>query len=101
MKPSFLVLALFFFVVLLACSGGPSTPVAPGAPVADVAWPLRGVADPGADPAVVLLDLEGNGWCAGALLASDVVLTARRCLSILASDLECPADGAQVLGAAD
>jgi hypothetical protein len=61
------------------------------APYIDVASPLRGILDPGADPAVVLLDLDGEGHCTGALLASDVVLTARRCLALPSGDTRCPA----------
>jgi hypothetical protein len=96
-----LTTALVHVLLTVACSGGPTAPIVPGAPVVDRAWPLRGVPDPGADPAVVMLDLAGNGWCAGALLASDVVLTARSCVSVLAGSLECPASGPQIVDGVD
>jgi hypothetical protein len=101
MKRAIRTVILFLLTLVVACSGGAATPVVPGAPVVDRAWPLRGVPDPGADPAVLLLDLDGQGWCTGALLASDVVLTARRCVSVLTGDPSCPARGAQVSGGVD
>jgi hypothetical protein len=39
--------------------------------------------------------------CTGALLASDVVLTARRCIALLSGDGPCPAQGTPVTGARD
>ena len=49
-----------------------------------------------------MLDLAGNGWCAGALLASDVVLTARSCVSVLTGgSLACPAAAPQISGGVD
>jgi len=81
-------------IVLFACSAPPMPPLA-DAPYIDVASPLRGIPDPGADPAVVLLDLDGEGHCTGALLASDVVLTARRCIALPSGDASCPAPGPQ------
>jgi len=96
-----LPLAPTSLALVAACSGGPPTPIVPGAPVVDRALPLRGILDPGADPAVVLLDVEGGSPCTGALLAADVVLTARRCLAVVAGDLECPARGPQVTGGID
>lgn len=97
--PLFLPLALL--VAVVACSGGPSAPAVPGPPVVDVSSPLRGIPDPGADPAVVLLEADGRSPCSGALLASDVVLTARRCVAMTEGDLDCPARGAQLSGAID
>jgi hypothetical protein len=79
-------------VVLFACSA-PPMPLLADAPYVDVASPLRGIPDPGADPAVVLLDLAGEGHCTGALLASDVVLTARRCIALPSGDAPCPTPG--------
>ncbi len=67
-------------------------------PTLDLASPLAGVPDREADPAVVAIDVGGVGLCAGALVASDVVLTARRCVDILTTDLQCPAVSAQVAG---
>jgi hypothetical protein len=47
---------------------------------------------------VVGIDVDGIGLCAGALVASNVVLTARRCVDTLTGDAGCPAAGAQVTG---
>jgi hypothetical protein len=85
----------------LACSSVPPEASSMQPPSVDVAAPLRGVADRGADPAVVLLDIDGQGWCSGTLLAPDVVLTARRCIAILAGGEACPASGPQVAGQRD
>jgi hypothetical protein len=98
MKPAALVLLA---LAVLACSSAPPSPFAASPPSVDLAVPARGVPDREADPAVVLLDVAGQGWCTGALLAPDVVLTARRCVSVLQGDLRCPAVGAQIAGARD
>jgi hypothetical protein len=50
-------------------------------PVADIVDPVPGVPDPSADPAVVVIEGNGPIPCAGAMVAPDVVLTARRCVS--------------------
>jgi hypothetical protein len=87
--------------VFLACSGAPDSPLAASTPDDDRVGALRGIADRGLDPAVVLIDVAGTGWCAGALLAADLVVTARRCVEIPRGDLACPAHGAQVAGPRD
>ena len=97
MRPTLLSLVV---VALFACSAAPM-PLLADAPYIDVASPLRGILDPGADPAVVLLDLDGEGHCTGALLASDVVLTARRCLALPSGDTRCPAPGPAVENSRD
>jgi hypothetical protein len=91
--------ATLAFLFIVACSGE----VAPGvsssdAPSADRAVPPPGVADRGADPAVVAIDFGDRSVCSGALVAPDIVLTARRCVSFVASDTQCPAAGAQIVG---
>jgi secreted trypsin-like serine protease len=53
------------------------------------------------EQAVVALDLGGEGFCTGTLVAPRVVLTARHCVSRTLSSVECPAHGAQVLGDRD
>jgi hypothetical protein len=82
----FVVLAL----TLVACSDGLDRPRAASVPAVDLAPALRGIPDPGDDPAVVLLVLDGKPWCSGALLESDVVLTARRCVEVVTSAGDCP-----------
>jgi hypothetical protein len=88
--------SLLVVVAVVACSAAPSSSVLWPPPSVDVALPLRGIRDPGADPAVVLLDLGVDGLCSGALLASDVVLTARSCIALHTSGWQCPAQGPQV-----
>ncbi len=66
------------------------------APSVDQAVPVSGTPDHGADPAVVALDLAGQRLCTGALIAADVVITARHCVSVLAGSVDCPARSAQV-----
>jgi hypothetical protein len=96
MKLGFLAL-----VALLACSPPQDTSQFFQAPSVDVAYPLRGVPDREADPAVVLLDLAGDGLCTGALLAADVVLTARSCIALPSGEPQCPATGPQITNGRD
>lgn len=90
-------LAAMLAVLLLSlvqCSGAPPGDALLAAPSVDAAPQLRGVADPDDDPAVVLLTIGGRPWCSGTLVASDVVLTARRCVSIThGDDSACPRRG--------
>jgi hypothetical protein len=95
--------SLLFLVagLVVACSGSPPDSLQDSEPSADIAPSLQGVPDRGHDPAVVLLEAGAQGPCAGALLAQDVVLTARRCLEITQGDLACPAKGRQIAGPLD
>jgi hypothetical protein len=56
---------------------------------------VKGAPSRGKDPAVVALRV-GNGLCTGALIAKDLVLTARHCVAETANSVECPAQGKQV-----
>ena len=81
-------------LLIAACSVQLQSAGSPG-PSIDEAMPLKGVADRGVDPSVVAIDIAGTALCTGALLASDVVLTARRCLYAIPADDPCPANGVQ------
>lgn len=59
---------------------------------------VHGVRDRGGDPAVVAIDIGDHALCSGTLIAPDIVLTARHCVSHTASQVSCPPHGAQVLG---
>ena len=81
------LLLSFAVAVVAACSGQPPPAVGAQGPSIDQAPALRGVADRGDDPAVVLLDVGGGRACSGALVASDAVLTARDCVPTPVSQL--------------
>jgi hypothetical protein len=99
-EPAAILPLLLVSLVVAACSSAPPMPALAG-PSIDRAAPLLGTPDRGADPPVVLLDVDGAGTCTGALLAPDVVVTARRCISLPAGDAACPAAGPQVAGTRD
>jgi hypothetical protein len=79
-------------ILFVACSGEGVGALGRAAPSVDQAKPVMGVPDRGADPAVVAIESEGQVLCAGALIASDAVLTARHCVAILAAGVVCSAD---------
>lgn len=97
----------FIFVLSAAiaagCSSGYEAPPAPQG-AADASSSLEvdsteivsGVADRGRDPAVVAIDIGGEGLCSGTLIAPRVVLTARHCVSVTSEGVSCPAQGAQI-----
>ena len=93
------VFLVLVFCPVIACAA--LDPPAGAAVDLHVALPTAGVPDQGRDPAVVAIDVAGEGLCAGVLVAADVVLTARRCLDFTRGDLTCPATGPQIPGARD
>jgi len=80
MDASWALVAVMAMVV--ACSGQPVASLPGNAPQADIVAPPPGVADRGDDPAVVAIAAGDSPPCAGTLLAPDVVLTARHCVSV-------------------
>jgi V8-like Glu-specific endopeptidase len=59
---------------------------------------VGGKSDRGKDPAVVAIDIGGEGLCTGSLIAPRWVLTARHCVSDTAESVQCPARGSQIRG---
>lgn len=97
-------------VMLAACSAAPerraeleqgaasSLPADAGevSTMADHVEIVRGIPDRGRDPAVVAIDVGGEGLCTGTLVSPRLVLTARHCVSRTAALLSCPASGVQI-----
>jgi hypothetical protein len=63
---------------------------------AEVLEIVPGVPDRGRDPAVVAIDVGGEGLCTGTLIAPNVVLTARHCVARTSESVACPSTTAQV-----
>ncbi len=90
-----------------ATDGASPQPSASGDPGAstevevDTVEIVHGVPDKGRDPAVVAIDVAGVGLCTGTLIAANVVLTARHCVSETSEQVECPPTSAQVKGHRD
>jgi len=59
---------------------------------------VGGSADRGKDPAVVAIDIGGEGLCTGSLIGPRWVLTARHCVSQTADTVTCPARTPQIEG---
>lgn len=72
-----------------------------GGTTADVVEIVAGVPNRGRDPAVVAIDIAGEGLCTGALISPRLVLTARHCVSETATTLSCPPSGVQVFADRD
>jgi hypothetical protein len=77
----------------LACSAPSSTASRSAAPSVARADPPPGIPVRGYEPAVVSLAIDGRVVCAGTVVASDVVVTARHCVSALAAQVPCPRAG--------
>jgi hypothetical protein len=65
-------------------------------PIADRVEIVAGVPNRGRDPAVVAIDVGGQGLCSGTLISPRLVLTARHCVSKTATLVACPAKAVQV-----
>jgi hypothetical protein len=74
--------SVLVLLLVVACAGetAPAPSAQPAAATVDRVRSLAGVPDRGDDPAVVAVVVPGRPPCAGALLASDVVLTSSGCV---------------------
>jgi hypothetical protein len=82
---------------VVGCAAGVAD--APDGPVqADEVEIVAGVPDHGRDPAVVALDIGDVALCTGALIAPDVLLTARHCVSETTESVMCPSSTPQITG---
>ncbi len=79
-------------LALAAACGAPIDGDAPDDPPIDIdASPIvHGAPSRGKDPAVVALLLGDTGLCSGTLIAPDLVLTARHCVSTTLASVTCP-----------
>ena len=91
-----LVMAILVRLVV-ACATG-SVPDGPATIRVDQPTVVIGAEDSGRDPAVVALVGDEGESCSGTLVAPDVVLTARHCVSLTAAPFTCPASSAQITG---
>jgi len=70
-------------------------------PTADQLEIVSGVPNRGRDPAVIAIDVNGEGLCSGALISPRLVLTARHCVSRTTPAIACPPQSVQVTGNRD
>jgi V8-like Glu-specific endopeptidase len=82
---------LFAAALLTACSSADDGAPANGEVSADQTEVVKGVPDHGEYPAVIAIDIGESALCTGALIAPDIVLTARHCVSKTSESVSCPA----------
>jgi hypothetical protein len=101
-RVSFAAVVAVSSLVALGCASAEPVPVEKTGTstsdgfAADVLEIVPGVPDRGRDPAVVAIDVGGEGLCTGTLIAPNVVLTARHCVAITSESVACPSASAQV-----
>lgn len=103
MRIRFLPFLTAALAVLASCSdaGGGGPDLVPNAVASAAGDIVGGHSDRGRDPAVVAIDLGGEGLCTGTLVAPHVVMTARHCVSYTVSAPDCDSLLPQVFGERD
>ncbi|HEY2512692.1 MAG TPA: trypsin-like serine protease [Polyangiaceae bacterium] len=94
-------LAMVVLAILVRLAAACATGVVPdGSSAIRVDQPavVIGADDSGRDPAVVALTSDDGELCSAVLVAPDVVLTARHCVSLTSNSVTCPASSAQISG---
>jgi hypothetical protein len=87
--------SLVFAASLAACAGSPDLPD----DVAIVQQPIiKGKVSPAAQNAVVMIGIGDEGLCSGTLVAPNLVLTARHCVSQTDEGISCAPDGHALSG---
>ena len=87
-----LPVAVIFAATLASACASNDGAVAPTPDVnADQVEIVGGVPDRGRNPAVIAIDIGEVALCSGALVAPNVVLTARHCVSKTTESVQCPA----------
>ena len=80
-----------------ACASNDGSTVPTADVNADQVEIVRGVPDRGRNPAVIAIDIGEVALCSGALVAPNVVLTARHCVSKTTESVQCPATSKQII----
>ncbi len=78
-----------FTIVAIGSCGGATAGSTADPVVASMVADIVGVPDRGLDPSVVVVAGSRGEVCSGVLLASDVVLTARQCVTTYAEPVDC------------
>jgi V8-like Glu-specific endopeptidase len=88
-------LGLLMLLSAVACSSHPSEVES------EVVEAIAGGSPDRSHDAVVAIDIGGEALCTGALVAPDVVLTARHCVSYTVENVDCARNGGPIQGDRD
>jgi hypothetical protein len=92
------VSAILIALALAACGAGVPSPPTSNIHVDEVEV-VNGVPDDGRDPATVAIEVGDAPPCTGVIIATNAVLTARHCVSVMTASIACPSNARQVVHA--